>query len=323
MILSKYNKFLFSVFSESNNFLIISVYALRLGKKFISFLQVQYSKTNPSGKFLPLFVYNTRLKVIDNSDRDIIFSQGRIIFKDDSVKVEFSSELVMIYLNFTWDQNKTSPITELGKEAFGNDAFTWNSFDFRGSVKGNFITALTSLEFNEAAGNIDLIKTKRFPFEVPVHSLLWSRLQDKEVNLAYSFIFNRVRKSDSKLLILHSKKLVEFSDIEYHVIKEKVSQNSSVKYPESIHLTAKNNEYQVSIDVHDHTEINVIQLFNDIDFIGKLFTFLFRSVSGNPKQLSLLAQADVIIYNKLTRTEFNGVMSISDYVSFSKRNTLR
>jgi hypothetical protein len=116
MILSGYNKFIFSIFSESKDYLILTVFALKVGKSYLSFLQIQYTKIDSSGKPMPSFVFNTRLKVIDNSERDIIFSKGKIIFKDNAVKVEFASDLIMIYLNYTWDQAGTSPLKVLAIE---------------------------------------------------------------------------------------------------------------------------------------------------------------------------------------------------------------
>jgi hypothetical protein len=313
MILSGYNKFIFSIFSENKDYLILTVFALKVGKSYLSFLQIQYTKTDSSGKPMPSFVYNTRLKVIDNSERDIIFSKGKIIFKDDAVKVEFASELVMLYLNYTWDQAETSPLKVLGKD---NVSLAWNSFDFRSFVKGNLITPNTSAEFINAAGNIDLVKSKKIPSGVK--GLLWSRLHNNDIDLAYSFIFNKEKKTDSKMFLLHEKKLFVFSDIDYHASKEKKSPRLSVKYPNSIQLSAKNETHHVSININNQSEASISELVNNFDFIGKLFNNFFKRISGNHNALRLQAQADVIITNNLTRTEFNGITSISEYVSFVK-----
>ena len=39
MILSGYNKFIFSIFSENKEYLVLSVYVVRVGGKYISFLK--------------------------------------------------------------------------------------------------------------------------------------------------------------------------------------------------------------------------------------------------------------------------------------------
>ena len=153
--------------------------------------------------------------------RDIIFSKGKIIFKDDTVKIEFATELVMIYLNYTWDQSGTSPLEVFARENKENDLLTWNSYDFKSFVKGNLITPNTSAEFINATGNIDLVKSKKIPSGVK--GLLWSRLHNKDIDLAYSFIFNKEKKNDSKMYLLHEKNLLEFSDIDYHAGKDKIS----------------------------------------------------------------------------------------------------
>ncbi|MDP4222612.1 MAG: hypothetical protein Q8868_04790 [Bacteroidota bacterium] len=316
MILSRYNKFIFSIFSEKNDYLILTVYVLKFGKRHISFLQIHYSKTDLSGKYLPSFIFRSRLKMIDSSDRDIIFSKGRIIFKDDSVKVEFSSDLVMIYLNYSWDQTETSPLTVLSKEISGKEIITWNSFDFKSRVKGSMITPNNSADFTNVPGNIDLLKTARLRFIKPVRSMMWSRLHHQDVDLSYSSVSDKTNKSDSKLLISINKKILEFSDIQCQSSNEKTSLKSSVKYPSNILLTAKNDNYNVSVSIHDHSEVNINELINDIDFKGKLYRSYYTRFHGKPKELRLFAKADVVINNNFTRTEIHNINSISEYIAF-------
>jgi hypothetical protein len=317
MILSGYNKFLFSIISEKNDYLILTVYVLKLGKRYISFLQIHYSKIDSSGKYLPSFVYRTRLSIIDSSDRDIVFSKGRIIFKEDSVKVEFSSDLVMLYLNYSWNQNVTGPLTVLGKEVTGKDVLTWNSFDFRSFVKGSMITPNNSVDFTDVPGNIDLVKTSRLRFKIPVSRLIWSRLHHQDIDLSYSSVFDRSKKSDSKLFLSIDKKVIEFSDVNYSGCNDKVSSRSSVKYPNNILLTAKNDNYQVSVSIYDHSEVNVNEMVNNIDLTGKLLTSLYTRIYGNPKELRLQAKADIILSNNNTRTEIHNISSIGEYITFS------
>jgi hypothetical protein len=315
MILSGYNKFIFSIFSENKEYLVLSVYVVKIGERFISFLKIHYTKTNPSGKLLPSYVFNTKLNVIDCSDWDIVFSMGKIIFKEDEVKIEFSSNLVMVYLNYIWEQKGITPKSELGKDIVGNDIIQWNSFDFRSFVKGHFITPYSTVEFKNAMGNIDLVKARKFP--AIVKGLLWSRLHHEDLDLAYSFIFNTAKKSDSKLYLLHNNNIIEFSDIDYHVNKEKVSSQKSVKYPDDIRLTVKNDNYEVSVNIHDNYEVNDREMV-DTGFMERISDSLSWRHIGNPKGLRLLAKADIVINNNLTRTEFNGITSISEYVSFVK-----
>jgi hypothetical protein len=120
------------------------------------------------------------------------------------------------------------------------------------------------------------------------------------------------------MFLLHEKKLFEFTDLNYHASKEKISPRLSVKYPDNIQLSAKNESYQVSINIHNQSEAGISELVNNFDFTGKLFNGFLRRLTGNPNGLRLLATADVTITNNLTRTEFNGITSISEFVSFVK-----
>jgi len=315
MILSGYNKFIFSIFSENKEYLVLSVYVVKAGGKFISFLKIHYTKTNPSGKLLPSYVFNTKLSIIDNSDWDIVFSMGKIIFKEDEVKIEFSSNLVMIYLNYTWDQRGINPKVELGKDIEGNDIIQWNSFDFRSQVKGHFITPYSTTEFKNAIGNIDLVKARTIP--AMLRGLFWSRLHLEDLDLSFSFIFNSDNKPDSKLYILHNKNITVFSNLDYNLIKEKVSTQQSIRYPDEIRLFAKNDNYEVTVNIHDNIEVNDREMV-DTGFIGRISDILSWRSIGNPKGLRLLAKADIVIHNNLVRTEFKGITSISEYVSFVK-----
>lgn len=316
MILSGYNKFIFSIFAENHDSLIIKVFALKIGKGYLSFLQIQYTKVDSSGKPMPSFIFNTRIKVIDSSSRDIIFSKGKIIIKDDSVKIEFATELIMIYLNYSLFRAETSPLKVLSADNKEKDSLTWKSYNFRSLVKGNLITPNTSAEFINAAGNIDLLRSKRIPSDVK--GLLWSRLQNKDIDLAFSFIFNKDRKNDSRMYLRYEKNLLEFSEIEYSAGKDRISPRLFIKYPDSVRLLATNESHRISINIYDQAEAGTGELVNSFDLIGKLFNGFLRRLTGNPNGLRLLAFADVTINNNLTSTEFKGITSISEYVSFIK-----
>jgi len=316
MILSGYNKFIFSIFAENHDSLIIKVFALKIGKGYLSFLQIQYTKVDSSGRPMPSFIFNTRIKVIDSSSRDIIFSKGKIIIKDDSVKIEFATELIMIYLNYSLFRAETSPLKVLSADNKEKDSLTWKSYNFRSLVKGNLITPNTSAEFINAAGNIDLLRSKRIPSDVK--GLLWSRLQNKDIDLAFSFIFNKDRKNDSRMFLRYEKNLLEFSEIEYSAGKDRISPRLFIKYPDSVRLLATNESHRISINIYDQAEAGTGELVNSFDLIGKLFNGFLRRLTGNPNGLRLLAFADVTINNNLTSTEFKGITSISEYVSFIK-----
>ncbi len=103
MILSRYNKLIFSVFSDNNDYLILTLYINKTRNNYDSFLQVQCAKNDHSLNHLPAFVFNTGIKVVDITSRVITFSRGKIIFMKDMVKIEFASELIMFYLNYTSD----------------------------------------------------------------------------------------------------------------------------------------------------------------------------------------------------------------------------
>lgn len=68
------------------------------------------------------------------------------------------------------------------------------------------------------------------------------------------------------------------------------------------------------------SEISIGEMVNNVDFYGKLFAWLFKRMSGNPKELKLLAKVDVIIQNNLITKEFSGITAITEYTGFARRN---
>jgi hypothetical protein len=314
MILSKYNKFIFSIFSDNREYLILSLYIVKKRERFIAFLKIHYTKAYASGKFMPSYVCTTRLTVIDCTDWDILFSTGKIIFKEDQVKIEFSSNIAMIYLNYTWEKHEITPRSELGKDISGNETVRWNSFDFSSTVNGHFITPYSTTEFKNAIGNIDLFKANKFP--VTLTGLFWSRMHHENYDLSYYFIFNSAIKSYSKLLLSHGRRLVEFLDLDFIMNNEKTSSRIPVNYPENVHLSARNDSYEVVINIYDSFEVNDREMA-DTGFLERIFDDISWRRIGNPRGLRLLSKADIIINNDHARTEISGITSIGEYIIFA------
>ncbi|MFZ0281488.1 MAG: hypothetical protein WAL29_07550 [Bacteroidales bacterium] len=316
MILSRYNKLIFSVFSDNNDYLILTLYINRTRNNYDSFLQIQCTKNDHSGNHLPAFVFNTKIKVVEITSQVITFSGGKIIFMKDTVKIEFASELIMFYLNYTWEHNAYSLIDALEKVSSENKEAVWNSFNFKSYVKGNFVSPNTNAEFNNATGNIDFLKSEISPQKVSGH--LWSRLHSKDLDMAYSLVLNGSGKQHSKLSFLNKDNLIEFSDVDYKISNETVSPGSGIKFPGNILLTAKNENYQVSVILHDHVEIAVNELATEATFLVSLMKRLPGLKARSPKTVRLHAIADVSIVNSASGYEFKGIPAICEYPGIEK-----
>jgi hypothetical protein len=70
--------------------------------------------------------------------------------------------------------------------------------------------------------------------------------------------------------------------------------------------------------MHDHSEVIINEMVNNVDFFGKIFSLLINRLSGNPKELKMMAKADVVINNKMARTEYSGIASVNNYVSYAR-----
>jgi hypothetical protein len=316
MFLSRYNKFIFSVFSETNDCLILTIYLNRTGKTFDAFLHALCSKINSAGNHLTSFVFKTELEVIDITSRVITFSKGKMIFMDDSIKADFNSDMVMFYLNYTWCHGTEKPFKFLIKETNEITDPAWDSYNFKCVVKGNFISPNISSEFKVATGSLDLLRSEVIPEKV--HGLLWTRLHNKDLDLAYSLVFNGSTRLHSKLSILYGNKQEEFTDVEYKINKEIKSPRSGLKYPGNVNLIARNDNCQISVNLRDQKEIVASILSAESNFFGKLAKTISGMSSRIPRALKLQAIVDVTIHDNSSHNEFKGINSISEYINVAK-----
>lgn len=309
-----YNKLIFSVFSESKDYLIFIVYALKLGRIFLSFLQINYTKTDISGKFLPSYKYTSRLKLIDCSEWDIVFSRGRIFFKDKAVKLEFASDTVMIYLNFSCINSNSDLLNSFSNSGITNGPFTIKSCNYENLVKGCLVTPNNKVEFNNASGNIDMIFSNEA--KPRFKSLLWCRLHSKELDIAYTVIHNGAEKSKTSLNLFHNNKLVRFSEVDLHSDKERFSYRTKIKYPGDLLLKARNDDYQMILNIREQTEVTVSEKVDNLNIFDRMIIRLFRVLTGNQKEINLISGADVSINNHSEQMDYKNVTSITEYVTF-------
>ena len=316
MILSRYNKLIFSVFSENNEYLILTLYIDKAGSNYDLFLQVQCSKTDPSGNKLPAFVFNNRLKSVDITSRVISFSRGKIIFMNDGVKIDFAGEMVMLYLNYSWNPDDYNAINVLEKEDRGNPEIVWNSFNFRSTVKGNFVSPNTNAKFKNAVGNIDLLKSEKFPLKV--NGVLWSRLHSQDLEMAYSLVFNGSVNLLSKLSIFYYNNLVEFSNVDCRITRDEGNSRSDKKFPYLILVSAKNENFQVSVRLYDHEEIAESEIVSEVNFLGNLANRVSGLITRYPKTMKLRSSADLSIVNNMNHDEFSAISAICEYLGVEK-----
>ena len=316
MILSRYNKLIFSVFSENNEYLILTLYLDRTGSNYDLFLQVQCSKTDPSGNNLPAFVFNTKLKGGSITSRVISFSRGKIIFMNDGVKIDFAGEMVMLYLNYSWSPDDKNAIDVLEKEGRESQEFVWSSFNFRSTVKGNFVSPNTNAKFKNAIGNIDLLKSEKFPLKV--NGFLWSRLHSQDLDMAYSLVFNGSVNLHSKLSIFYYNNLVEFSNVDCIISRDEGNSRADKKFPYIVLVSAKSENYQVSLKLYDHEVIVESEIVSEVNFLGSLANRVSGLITRYPKTMKLRSSADLSIVNNLNHDEFNGIWAICEYLDVEK-----
>ncbi len=136
--------------------------------------------------------------------------------------------------------------------------------------------------------------------------------------MAFSLVLNGSGKLHSKLSFLTKDNLIEFSDVEYKITNETISPKSGIKFPGNILLTAKNENYQVSVILHDNMEIPENELATEATFLESLVRRLPGLKVKSPRTVRLHAIANVTIINSTSRDEFNGISAICEYPDIEK-----
>jgi hypothetical protein len=235
---------------------------------------------------------------------------------NDGVKIDFAGEMVMLYLNYSWNPAGDNAINVLETEGRENPELVWNSFNFKSTVKGNFLSPNTNTKFKNAIGNIDLLKSGRFPLRV--NGVLWSRLHSQDLDMAYSLVFNGSGNLHSKLSIFYYNNMVEFSNADCRIRSDEGNSRADKKFPYIVLVSAKNENYQVSVRLYDHEEIVESEIVSEVTFLGSLANRVSGLITKYPKTMKLRSSADLSIVNNMNHDEFNGISAICEYLDVEK-----
>lgn len=318
MKLFEFTKYFFDIFSEEANYLVFFISILKIGKTYNSYIQIHYARPDSSGKYTLEYSLKAKLKRVDSQLNQIKFYEGTINFEEGSIRLYFATPVFKIDLNYTNAHPESNPVNPLLIKSSKNASLSWVPVQIKGMVNGSISTAENLLNYNNARGYIDLVRTSILPVNLHIQKLLWGRLHHEKVDLTYSLVINENNKHESMIIIYFKGMNIEFTNVEYQILNEKINHNLNITYPDKIMLTAKNKSYSVKIEIFDHKELIFNEFMDPGDQYNKAFFWIMRKISKNPKGIKFLAEANIFLEDSLSKSVFQNVSMIDEFVLFCK-----
>jgi hypothetical protein len=316
MKLSGFNKLFFDIVTENREYLIFYISILKVGRCYLSFLQSQWSLPGPSGIYLSLFNITSKIKLLNISENEIAFTEGRILFEDDNIRVKLSIPELGIDLNYENINHSSSQLTDMVVKISGHNILNWRPVYIKSKVNGSIRTNGRNINIVNSHGYADLVRIKNIPLKIPVGRLLWGRLHSENIDLTFSLIINKNNSSDSKLFLTVDNEAMVFSNLNLSVREETAYSRLSIIYPGRYLINARLKDNEISLEIYDQNAAIINEFMNVRDQTGRLLSALARHISGDPKGIKFIARADIVLKNKLIIKEFHGLPMVSEYVCF-------
>lgn len=316
MKLSGFNKFFFDIVTEKREYLVFYISILKVSRFHLSFINSQWSVPGPSGIYLSRFNIASKLKLLNISENKIVFTEGRIVIEDDSIRVQLSTPLLEIDLNYVNVSLSSDRMTDMLVDISGHNILSWRPVYLKSKVNGSFKASGSNVNVIASYGYTDLVRIKNIPLNVPVSRLFWGRLHSGYLDLTFSLIINKNKSSDSKLFLTLDNEEIEFSDLNLSFREETAYSRLSIIYPSMYLLNAKDKDNEISLEIYDQNAVIINEFMDVRDQAGRLMSSLAKHISGDPKGLKFMAKANVTLKNNLVIKEFHGLPMISEYVCF-------
>lgn len=318
MKLSGFNKFFFDIVTEKKEYLIFYISVLKFSRFHLSFLNLQWAVPSPSAIYLSRINIASKLKLLNISDNEIAFSEGRIVIEDNNIKVKLSTPALGIDLNYNNVSQFSGQLTDMVVKISGHNILNWRPGFIKSKVNGSLRINDCHIKVIDSFGYTDLVSIKNIPLKVPVSRLLWSRLHSGNIDLTYSLIINKNNSSDSKLFAIVDNKAMEFSNLDLSVREETAYSRLSIIYPSIYSIYAKDKDNEISLEIFDQNPAIINEFMDVKDQAGRLMSSLARHISGDPKGIKFMAKANIILKKDLVIKEFHGLPMISEYVCFDQ-----
>lgn len=317
MKLFEYTKYFFDVFSGEEDYRVLFISILRTGKIDNTYIQIHFSGNDYSGKHTAGYSLRAKLKLIDSQLNKITFKEGEIDLGTESVKINLAASDFAIDLEYSNAHGVTHHVNPFFIRTSGTSFLSWTPVQLKGRVNGKISAGGNQINYYNAKGYIDEVKTSVLPVRLQIRKLFWGRLHHQEIDLTYSIVTDKKHKSESMLFLYFKSVYDEFKNVKYETFNEKFIPDLNITRPDKVILMAKNERYSITIGISYNKELILNDFMDPGDQYNKVFFRILRRISENPKGVKFLAIADILIDDGFKKSEFQDLPMISEFVVFS------
>ncbi len=312
-----YTKYFFDILSEEMDYLVLFISVIRIGKIYNSFIQIHLRESDHSDSYKPLLSSRGRLKYVEYQSNTIIFKEGTIDFGKDVVMICLKTSSIIGDLEYKAVHPEANSFDPFDIRSRGKPVLSWIPVQIKGSVTGNISFNGKQMNYSNAGGYIDEVRTSALPLSLKMKKLLWGRLHNEQIDLTYSCLISRIGRSESMLILRFRNEVIQLTDFKLLTSGEIFNDDLKIVYPGKLILTANNINLSVIIGISDPRELILNDFMDPGDQYNRVFSGIVRWISGNPRGIKFLSRADISLDDGHDKSVFRDLPMISEYVSFS------
>lgn len=313
-----YTKYFFDIFSEKKDYLVLFISIIRIGKIYNSYIQIHLRESDHSDSYKPILSFRGKLKFVEYQTNKIIFREGTIDPGKDSVMIRLKGPSINVDLEYKSVHPQTKSYNPLEIRSSGKPVLSWIPVQIKGSVTGKISLSGKQMNYSNAGGYIDEVRTSALPLSLKMKKLFWGRLHNDKIDLTYSCLIDGNGGSDSMLIILFRNEIIQISDLKLLTSGEIFNNDLKIVYPDKLMLTANNTKFSVTIGISDNMELILNDFMDPGDQYNRVFSGIVRWISGDPGGIKFLSRADIFLDDGQDKSEFRNVPMISEFVSFGR-----
>ncbi|MFA6483540.1 MAG: hypothetical protein WCW62_13240, partial [Bacteroidales bacterium] len=310
-----FKKWFFDVSDGADDYLILFVSQIKLGKRYFTSFQMHGTKQEPNKDQQTSFacLKTTHKK---NTDRQkMVFEEGVVGFNDGDGQVSLDFKDYRINLDYRGASLKwpdRSPLYSVQKTSLD-----WIPLILSGKVTGTIQANGPVMIYQGSSGYCDEVVTDILPWKVPVSRLYWGRLIDNRVSLTYSILQARgsVQKVSRLFMDVDGNQFI-IDNLSLEILKREHSQRMNLNYPERYIIRCQQGKVSVTLEISGHQEMVLNDFMDYRKVYGRLATGLLRWISRNPKGIKFRASVKVNIRTAEKEYLIENARMIDEYVEF-------
>lgn len=313
----EFRKWFFDVSRGPDDYLILFVTQLKLGKNLRTYFQMHGSRRSLAGSFNPYISSIRTLGQKGNEAGVFFFDEGEIRFDDGNCSISLEFEDCRVNIGYS-SERITWPESPGHFEEQKNGFIDWVPLIPGGTVCGCVMNHGEQMVFDDVQGYCDEVLSTILPWKVPVQHLHWGRLIHEKIFLSWSFMMNRGSIPDStRLYLAVNGKYYILEDLTFEIIQHKKSSSMNLLYADKYIIHGTSGDLDIVIEVCDHEEMIINDFLDYSNEYGKMASGILRWISRNPHGIKFGATANIDFRIRDETCRMERVPIVDEYVEFN------